>query len=139
MASWIIEVVGWSGTALVLLAFLMLQTRRLGPSSWAYLWMNFFGALLIGLNSYFNDALPSVALNLAWMVIAVYGMAKSVRNRKARQATLQESRGSMGVRRLIIEPMQTLEELVKAPLLTIGADEAENLSEEAQKEEGAYG
>ncbi len=41
--------------------------------------------------------------------------------------------------RLIIEPIPTLEELVKAPLLTIGADEAERLSEEAQKEEGAYG
>ncbi|TLX94448.1 MAG: AbrB/MazE/SpoVT family DNA-binding domain-containing protein [Thaumarchaeota archaeon] len=41
--------------------------------------------------------------------------------------------------RLIIEPIPTLEELVKAPLVTIGADEAERLSEKAQKEEGAYG
>ncbi|TLX93161.1 MAG: hypothetical protein E6K96_09770 [Thaumarchaeota archaeon] len=91
VASWIIEVVGWSGTALVLLAFLLLQTRRLGPSSWAYLWMNFFGALLIGLNSYFNGALPSVALNSAWMVIAVYGMVKSVRSGKTRQPAPPES------------------------------------------------
>ena len=41
--------------------------------------------------------------------------------------------------RLIIEPIPTLEELVKAPIVTIGADEAEKLSEKTQKEEGAYG
>ena len=41
--------------------------------------------------------------------------------------------------RLIIEPIPTLEDLVKTPLLTIGADEAERISEEAQKEEGAHG
>jgi len=41
--------------------------------------------------------------------------------------------------RLIIEPIPTLEELVKAPLVTKGADVVERLSEKAQKEEGVYG
>ena len=41
--------------------------------------------------------------------------------------------------RLIIEPIPTLEELVKAPLVMIGADEVERLSEKVQKEEGVYG
>jgi hypothetical protein len=92
VASWTIEVIGWIGTALVLGAFLLLQTRKLGPDSWAYLWMNFFGGLFIGLNSYFNGALPSVALNFAWMVIAAYGMVRSVRERKTRQSVPSESR-----------------------------------------------
>ena len=47
--------------------------------------MNFFGGLFIGLNSYFNGALPSVALNFVWMVIAVYGMVRSLRSSKTRQ------------------------------------------------------
>jgi hypothetical protein len=91
VASWIIEVIGWTGTIIVLLGFLLLQTRRLGPASWAYLGMNFFGGLLIGLNSYFNGALPSVALNFAWMVIAVYGIAKSFRESENRRSALSES------------------------------------------------
>ncbi len=41
--------------------------------------------------------------------------------------------------RLIIEAVPSLEELVAAPVLTIGVGEADRLSEEAQKEEGAYG
>ena len=85
MATWIIEIVGWSGTILVLVAFLLLQIRRLGPGSGAYLGLNFFGGLFIGLNSYFNGALPSVALNFVWMVIAVYGMVRSLRSSKTRQ------------------------------------------------------
>ncbi len=96
MASWIIEVMGWTGTLLVLLAFLLLQIRRLGPASWVYLGMNFFGAVLIGLNSYFNGALPSVALNVAWSVIAVYGMVRSVRSMKTRRpATPEDSSREM--------------------------------------------
>ena len=91
MASWIIEVVGWSGTVLVLLAFLLLQIRRVGPGSGTYLSMNFFGGLFIGLNSYFNGAVPSVALNFAWVGIAVYGMVRSLRRGKTGQLASRES------------------------------------------------
>ncbi len=41
--------------------------------------------------------------------------------------------------KLIIEPMPSLEELINAPVVKIGVREAERLSEEAQKEAGAYG
>jgi hypothetical protein len=91
VASFAIEVIGWTGTSLVLGAFLLLQTRKLGHASWAYLWMNFFGGLFIGLNSYFNGALPSVALNFAWVVIAAYGMVRSVSERRTRQSAPSES------------------------------------------------
>ena len=99
MASWIIEVVGWSGTVLVLLAFLLLQVRRFGPGSGVYLGMNFFGGLFIGLNSYYNGALPSVALNFAWVGIAVYGMAMSLRRGRTRQLVSRESGDSIGQER----------------------------------------
>ena len=85
MASWLIEVVGWTGTGLVLLAFFLLQVRRLGPESWTYLAMNFFGGLFILTNSFINNALPSAGLNFAWVIIAVYGMARSLRSGKTRQ------------------------------------------------------
>jgi bifunctional DNA-binding transcriptional regulator/antitoxin component of YhaV-PrlF toxin-antitoxin module len=40
--------------------------------------------------------------------------------------------------KLIIEPMPSLEELINAPVVKIGIREAERLSEETQKEAGAY-
>jgi bifunctional DNA-binding transcriptional regulator/antitoxin component of YhaV-PrlF toxin-antitoxin module len=41
--------------------------------------------------------------------------------------------------KLVIEPLPSLEELISSPVVRIGVREAEKLSEEAQKEEGAYG
>ena len=41
--------------------------------------------------------------------------------------------------RLIIQPFPSLEDLLKAPSVTISAKEAERISEEAQKEEGLLG
>jgi len=41
--------------------------------------------------------------------------------------------------RLVIEPLPSLEDLLKHHVVTIGADDAERLSEGAQKEEGVFG
>jgi hypothetical protein len=38
--------------------------------------MNIVGAGLITVNSYVNNALPSVGLNVVWIGIAVYGLRK---------------------------------------------------------------
>jgi hypothetical protein len=41
--------------------------------------------------------------------------------------------------KLMIEPTLSLEELISTPVIKIGVREAERLSEQVQKEEGAYG
>jgi bifunctional DNA-binding transcriptional regulator/antitoxin component of YhaV-PrlF toxin-antitoxin module len=41
--------------------------------------------------------------------------------------------------KLIIEPLPSLEDLLKGPMVAISADEAERLSQDAQKEMGLYG
>ena len=41
--------------------------------------------------------------------------------------------------RLDIEPVPSLEDLIRSPVVSITPAEAEKLSEEAQKEAGAYG
>ena len=42
-------------------------------------------------------------------------------------------------RKLIIEPIPGLEDLIKEAVVELTPEEAEQLSEEAQKEEGVYG
>jgi bifunctional DNA-binding transcriptional regulator/antitoxin component of YhaV-PrlF toxin-antitoxin module len=41
--------------------------------------------------------------------------------------------------KLIIEPVPSIEELILSPLVTVSPKKAEELSEEAQKEEGVFG
>lgn len=78
MASTAIEMVGWSGTALVVAAYLLLTKRALKSDSSSYQLLNLIGAIGIGFNSLVNHAYPSVGINIAWSLIAVYGLAKAL-------------------------------------------------------------
>lgn len=70
----IYETIGWIGTGLVLLAYLMVSTRKMNATSREYQLMNLFGSIGILINSAVHGAIPSVGLNVVWLLIAVYGL-----------------------------------------------------------------
>lgn len=67
--SLLVEIVGWVGGSLILAAYLLVSTGRLGAHSAAFQLLNIAGAIGILTNSAWHGALPSVILNIAWMVI----------------------------------------------------------------------
>lgn len=75
-----VDVSGWAGALLILGAYGLLSTGRLRAGTPLYQWMNVVGALGFILNSGWNGAWPSVALNVVWMAIGVYALT---RNRRA--------------------------------------------------------
>jgi hypothetical protein len=79
MAALAVDVIGWTGTLLVLLAYLLITGRKLGGDSTVYQIMNLFGAIGLIINGYVNGAYPSVGLNVAWSLIALYGLSKGLR------------------------------------------------------------
>jgi hypothetical protein len=68
----LIETVGWIGALLILASYLLLSTGRLQGRSRTYQWMNIVGAAGFVLNSGWNGAIPSAALNVIWMGIGAY-------------------------------------------------------------------
>jgi hypothetical protein len=81
------EVVGWIGAALILGAYAMLTAGRLEAKSVPYQAMNVVGALGFIVNSGWNGAIPSAALNVVWAGIGIAAIAGIVRaRRKASQA-----------------------------------------------------
>lgn len=70
-----VAVAGWAGAILILASYVLLSTGRLDGRSTTYHAMNLLGAAGIALNSGWNGAVPSVAVNLIWMGIAVYALA----------------------------------------------------------------
>ena len=68
------EVAGWAGAALILLAYLLLSMGRLTGQSPAYQWMNVFGAAGFVTNGWWHGALPSAALNVLWMLIGGFAL-----------------------------------------------------------------
>ena len=65
-----VEVAGWIGAALILLAYLLVTIGRLTGQSPAFQWMNLFGALGFVINGWWHRAMPSASLNVIWMLIA---------------------------------------------------------------------
>jgi hypothetical protein len=65
----LVEVVGWSGALLILLAYLLLSMERLTSQSAVYQWMNVVGAAGFTVNGWWHGALPSASLNVIWMLI----------------------------------------------------------------------
>jgi hypothetical protein len=76
MLSVTIEFIGWVAALLILGAYGLLTAGRLNASDPAYQWMNVVGALGILLNSGWNGAVPSAALNVVWMAIGVAALCK---------------------------------------------------------------
>ena len=83
MQLWV-DIIGWFGVALMLVAFLMVSNRRLQGDSIPYQWMNLIGAICLMVNSYYYRAFPSVIVNLVWSSIAVITVIR-VRMAKAGQ------------------------------------------------------
>lgn len=69
-----IEVIGWIGAALILSAYALLSSGRLRAQSLTYHLMNMLGAAGFVVNSGWNGALPSAALNVIWIGIGVYAL-----------------------------------------------------------------
>jgi hypothetical protein len=69
-----VEIIGWVGAVLILGAYALLSGGRLGPESRTYHVMNILGAAGFVVNSGWNGALPSAAMNFVWIFIGVYGL-----------------------------------------------------------------
>lgn len=72
MIDLVVEVIGWIAAVLILAAYALLTAGKLEARSSAYQWMNLAGAAGFIVNSGWNGALPSAALNVIWAGIALY-------------------------------------------------------------------
>ncbi len=64
-----VEVVGWTGAALILGGYLLITMGKVTGQSALYQWMNVAGAAGFIVNGWWHGAVPSAALNVVWMMI----------------------------------------------------------------------
>lgn len=75
--------VGILGTLLVLLAFFLLQARKLHGNGAIYQLLNAIGAAAIIVSLFQQFNLASMVLEIAWLLISLYGLAVGIRHRRA--------------------------------------------------------
>lgn len=73
----IFNILGWIGTVLILLAYFLNSTGRVGGAGRPYQLLNLAGAICMGVSVYHQTAWPAVALQFAWGAIAVYSLLKN--------------------------------------------------------------
>ena len=78
----VIEIVGWAAAALILAAYILLSLGKLEGRSYIYQWMNVIGAGGFVINSGYNGAIPSAALNVVWAAMGLFTLWSVARARR---------------------------------------------------------
>ena len=73
----LIEIVGWVAAVIIVGAYALLSAGKLDGKSMLYHALNIVGAIGFVLNSGYNGAFPSAALNVIWIGIGMYGLIRS--------------------------------------------------------------
>ena len=76
----LVDGAGWLGAALLLAAYALVSSGRLGGGGRAYQALNLAGAVLLALNSAYHGALPSVAVNGVWIAIGMVALGTGLRH-----------------------------------------------------------
>jgi uncharacterized protein YacL len=76
-----IDIIGWIGGVAVVIAYLLISAGKVMSSSFLYQMLNLIGSIFLIINTFFKGAYPSTAVNIIWVLIAVYALAKANRDK----------------------------------------------------------
>ena len=71
-----IDVGGWIGAIMLLLAYFLVSTKRVGGTSIRYQGLNVVGSILVGTNAFYYTALPSFSVNVVWIMIGIAALTR---------------------------------------------------------------
>lgn len=71
-----LQAVGWAGTTLIVLAYVLVSRQYVTGTSRTYQLMNLLGAIGVGINVFYHAAWPALALQIAWAIIAIASLVR---------------------------------------------------------------
>ncbi len=79
----IVNLIGWAGSAAVIAAYALVSLNRLRGDSAGYQALNLVGGVFLIVNTIYWGAYPSTFVNLVWVGIAVFAIARIASRRTA--------------------------------------------------------
>ena len=76
MKSYLPDVVGTIGVAVILLAYVLLQIERLRSDAAAYSLLNAVGAILILVSLAYEFNFAAFLMEFSWLLVSLYGLGK---------------------------------------------------------------
>lgn len=80
------DTLGWIGTILYLVAYLLISLKKLEGDSLAYQGMNITAGILLVINTFYWRAYPSLGLNAAWISIGLFILGRKWISKNANAA-----------------------------------------------------
>ena len=77
------DLLGFTGVAILLAAFLLHQLNKLSKDGFVYIIMNIVGAGLACYASYLIRYLPFVILEATWMMVSMIALVRMIAEKKA--------------------------------------------------------
>lgn len=74
----LIDVMGWLGAIILLLAYTLNIAQKLENDSSYFLSTNLLGALLLTINAYTTESYPFFVVNLFWVLVSTYQLSKKI-------------------------------------------------------------
>ncbi len=74
MEALLLNLLGWAGAFLLLLAYALVSFKKLEADSETYQWLNITASILLLINTIYYGAYPSSFVNAAWTVIAFFAI-----------------------------------------------------------------
>lgn len=73
----LVNLAGWLGALMLLLAYILVSSRKLAGDSLTYQMLNLVGSSCLLVNAFHFGAYPSVGVNSIWILIALLTIIKS--------------------------------------------------------------
>jgi hypothetical protein len=77
------DILGTLGVGVIIITYVLLQIERVRSDELIYSVLNAVGAALILVSLYFEFNLPSVVVEVFWLLISLFGIGKYIARRKA--------------------------------------------------------
>lgn len=71
-----VDVLGWIGTVLYLVAYALVSIKKVEGDSFLYQGINIVAGILLVINTFYWRAYPSLGLNAAWIGIALFTLGR---------------------------------------------------------------
>jgi hypothetical protein len=72
----LIEVIGWVGSLMVVLAYGLNINKMLSADALAYYLLNIGGSACLVVNTLYHHAIPSAVVNIIWVFIALTALVR---------------------------------------------------------------
>jgi uncharacterized membrane protein len=81
-----IEIIGWIGSVLVLIAYFLNLAGKLSAESLTYKLLNIFGSIFLIIITFYKEAWQSMAVNVIWAAIALVLLFKKDKKNETQKA-----------------------------------------------------